>query len=205
MIVDGRVLPGLVRATAINASRAKRSMLTYYQNHYEERSRALDSLIKNHKDNSTFEDFVTNVYSPKNLSTLFQYSGTSRPTSLLGSTSLGSQQLSAQLSGNGFDVQPQQNVFSNSTRELRPPPRSNKLDLGHTLSTPNMNNNNNGGNFGTFIEEEVSPRGGKKLSFKPSPGLSASSAGPKRPLTIKEEPGLPNQPSPTSAMPPRRR
>ena len=30
-VVDRRVLPGLVRATAINASRAKRSMLTYYQ------------------------------------------------------------------------------------------------------------------------------------------------------------------------------
>ena len=30
-IVDGKVLPGLVRATAINASRAKRSMLSHYQ------------------------------------------------------------------------------------------------------------------------------------------------------------------------------
>lgn len=60
-VVDRRVLPGLVRATAINASRAKRSMLTYYQNHYEERFRALQKIVGEHKDASTFEDFVTQV------------------------------------------------------------------------------------------------------------------------------------------------
>ena len=61
-VVDRRVLPGLVRATAINASRAKRSMLTYYQNHYEERFRALQKIVGEHKDAATFEDFVTQVY-----------------------------------------------------------------------------------------------------------------------------------------------
>ena len=65
-VVDRRVLPGLVRATAINASRAKRSMLTYYQNHYEERFRALQKIVGEHKDAATFEDFVTQVciYNP---------------------------------------------------------------------------------------------------------------------------------------------
>lgn len=71
-------MPGLVRATAINASRAKRSMLKFYQYHYEERHKALESIIKNHKDNTTFEDFVTNVYSPAPLNNLFQYSSSSR-------------------------------------------------------------------------------------------------------------------------------
>ena len=47
MIVDARVLPGLVRATAVNASRAKRSMLKFYQYHYEERHKALENIIKN--------------------------------------------------------------------------------------------------------------------------------------------------------------
>ncbi len=96
-VVDRRVLPGLVRATAINASRAKRSMLTYYQNHYEERSKALEKIIKEHREPTTFEDFTTQVYSPAKLANLFQYSGgSSRPTSmLLGSQSLGAQQLGA--------------------------------------------------------------------------------------------------------------
>lgn len=96
-IVDQRVLPGklnilshttcgfpnflffffsgLVRATAINASRAKRSMLTYYQGHYEERSRSLRSIVDNHRDRTTFEDFVTQVYSPAALENLYSSSG----------------------------------------------------------------------------------------------------------------------------------
>uniref|UniRef100_T1JGD1 Rap-GAP domain-containing protein n=1 Tax=Strigamia maritima TaxID=126957 RepID=T1JGD1_STRMM len=63
-IVDFKVLPGLVRATAINASRAKRSMLPFYQSFYEERAKALDTVIQNHKDPTTFEAFTANVFSP---------------------------------------------------------------------------------------------------------------------------------------------
>ena len=81
MIVDQRVLPGLVRATAINASRAKRSMLNYYQQHYEERFRALESIVSSHKESSTFEDFVTQVYSPSPLSNKFQYASSSASAS----------------------------------------------------------------------------------------------------------------------------
>lgn len=69
-VVDGRVLPGLVRATAVNASRAKRSMLPHYQTHYEERSAALDSVISRHKCRSSYEEFVTRVCSPSPLQDL---------------------------------------------------------------------------------------------------------------------------------------
>ncbi|QQP41285.1 Putative Rho GTPaseactivating protein CG5521like [Caligus rogercresseyi] len=63
-IVDGKALPGLVRATALNASRAKR--------HVEERSKALEELIRNHRERSTYEDFITRVFSPRPLLNLFQ-------------------------------------------------------------------------------------------------------------------------------------
>merc|ERR1712012_753048 len=43
MIVDHAMLPGLVRATAMNASRAKRAMMSHYQTYYEERAKSLDS------------------------------------------------------------------------------------------------------------------------------------------------------------------
>ncbi|XP_043246445.1 ral GTPase-activating protein subunit alpha-1-like [Amphibalanus amphitrite] len=63
-IVGRKILPGLVRATALNASRAKRSMLPYYLNFFEERSQALETLISNHRESSTFEELVGSVYSP---------------------------------------------------------------------------------------------------------------------------------------------
>ena len=70
MIVDAGVLPGLVRATAVNASRAKRAMMSHYQTYYEDRAKALDSIIEKFKQPSTFEDFVASVYSPSPLSCL---------------------------------------------------------------------------------------------------------------------------------------
>ncbi|XP_021917093.1 ral GTPase-activating protein subunit alpha-1 isoform X3 [Zootermopsis nevadensis] len=63
-IVDDKVLPGLVRASAISASRSKRSMLPFYQNYYEERAKSLETVIRNHKDATTFEEFTAQVYSP---------------------------------------------------------------------------------------------------------------------------------------------
>ncbi|XP_046401703.1 probable Rho GTPase-activating protein CG5521 isoform X2 [Ischnura elegans] len=63
-IVDHKVLPGLVRCTALSASRAKRSMLPFYQNYYEERAKALEVVVQNHRESSTFEDFIAQVYSP---------------------------------------------------------------------------------------------------------------------------------------------
>ncbi|XP_033639628.1 ral GTPase-activating protein subunit alpha-2-like isoform X1 [Asterias rubens] len=63
-IVDHKVLPGLVRATAINASRVKRSQLHLYQRYYEERAKYLETIVKNHKVSSTFETFSAHVFDP---------------------------------------------------------------------------------------------------------------------------------------------
>uniref|UniRef100_A0A8D8VA16 Probable Rho GTPase-activating protein CG5521 n=2 Tax=Cacopsylla melanoneura TaxID=428564 RepID=A0A8D8VA16_9HEMI len=63
-IVEHKILPGLIRATALNASRAKRSMLPFYQQYYEERSRSLDTVVKQHRASTTFEDFTSQVFSP---------------------------------------------------------------------------------------------------------------------------------------------
>lgn len=61
-IVHQTSLASLVRATAINASRAKRSKLPYYQLHFEERNRLIDTIIQNHKENVCFEDFAVQLY-----------------------------------------------------------------------------------------------------------------------------------------------
>ncbi|XP_013400060.1 ral GTPase-activating protein subunit alpha-1-like isoform X2 [Lingula anatina] len=63
-IVDQKVLPGLVRATAINASRTKRAQLPYFQPFFEERAKYLDNIIQQHKQPSMFEDFAANVFAP---------------------------------------------------------------------------------------------------------------------------------------------
>ncbi|XDC64555.1 hypothetical protein R6Z07M_015737 [Ovis aries] len=44
-IVNGKVLPIMVRATAINASRALKSLIPLYQNFYEERARYLQTIL----------------------------------------------------------------------------------------------------------------------------------------------------------------
>uniref|UniRef100_A0A8C2F6D7 Ral GTPase activating protein, alpha subunit 2 (catalytic) n=1 Tax=Cyprinus carpio TaxID=7962 RepID=A0A8C2F6D7_CYPCA len=62
-IVTGTLLPSLVRATCINASRAVKSRLTLYQSFYEERALYLEAIIQNHKENMTFEDFAAQVFS----------------------------------------------------------------------------------------------------------------------------------------------
>ncbi|KAF2363976.1 Rap GTPase activating protein domain [Trinorchestia longiramus] len=63
-LVGRRELPHLVRATAINASRAKRSRLPLYQNFYEERARALHAIIEQHSEATTFENFISAVHCP---------------------------------------------------------------------------------------------------------------------------------------------
>ncbi|CAH2328382.1 ral GTPase-activating subunit alpha-1 isoform X3 [Pelobates cultripes] len=63
-IVNGKILPGLVRATAINASRALKSVIPFYQNFFEERMRYLDSIIQQHLEPTTFEDYAAQVFCP---------------------------------------------------------------------------------------------------------------------------------------------
>ncbi|XP_034370047.1 ral GTPase-activating protein subunit alpha-1 isoform X6 [Arvicanthis niloticus] len=63
-IVNGKVLPILVRSTAINASRALKSLIPLYQNFYEERARYLQTIVQHHLEPTTFEDFAAQVFSP---------------------------------------------------------------------------------------------------------------------------------------------
>ncbi|XKL61926.1 hypothetical protein PGB90_001759 [Kerria lacca] len=72
-IVECKILPNLVRTIAINASRAKRSKLPFHQQHYEERFRSLETIIRDYKTSTTFEDFVAQVYSPGSSSSSFSY------------------------------------------------------------------------------------------------------------------------------------
>ncbi|XP_021057143.1 ral GTPase-activating protein subunit alpha-1 isoform X5 [Mus pahari] len=63
-IVNGKVLPIMVRSTAINASRALKSLIPLYQNFYEERARYLQTVVQHHLEPTTFEDFAAQVFSP---------------------------------------------------------------------------------------------------------------------------------------------
>ncbi|KAL9899872.1 putative Rho GTPase-activating protein CG5521 isoform 1-T1 [Glossina fuscipes fuscipes] len=68
-VVSGACLAELIRATAINASRAKRAALPLYQQYYEERNRSLDSVSSRYKESTTFEDFANRIYNPMPVST----------------------------------------------------------------------------------------------------------------------------------------
>ncbi|XP_077945154.1 ral GTPase-activating protein subunit alpha-1 isoform X2 [Gasterosteus aculeatus] len=63
-VVDMDILPTMVRATAINASRALKSLIPLYQNFYEERARYLETIVQHHQEPTTFEDYAARVYSP---------------------------------------------------------------------------------------------------------------------------------------------
>ena len=76
------ILSGLVRATAVNASRAKRAMMSHYQTYYEERAKSLDSIIDKFKHQTTFEEFVGSVYSPNGQGTIIQGSSSNASVSI---------------------------------------------------------------------------------------------------------------------------
>ncbi|NXM66853.1 RGPA2 protein, partial [Serilophus lunatus] len=63
-IVTAALLPSLVCATCLNASRAVKSRIPLYQSFYEERALYLEAIIQNHKEVMTFEDFAAQVFSP---------------------------------------------------------------------------------------------------------------------------------------------
>ncbi|KAG5874291.1 hypothetical protein JTB14_005721 [Gonioctena quinquepunctata] len=79
-IVESSVLAGLIRAAAICASRAKRITYQFYQQYYEERARSLDVVVMKHKHPSTYEEFISKVYSPISTSNLFCPGGSSSST-----------------------------------------------------------------------------------------------------------------------------
>lgn len=70
-----RTAAGLVRATAFNASRAVRATMTFYQHAYSERARSLDAVVAQHKEPTTFEQFIGKVYSPLPATALRQAKG----------------------------------------------------------------------------------------------------------------------------------
>ncbi|KAM9248461.1 ral GTPase-activating protein subunit alpha-2 isoform 2-T2 [Dugong dugon] len=72
-IVSGKLLPSLICATCINASRAVKGLIPLYQSFYEERALYLEAIIQNHREVMTFEDFAAQVFSP---SSSYSLSGT---------------------------------------------------------------------------------------------------------------------------------
>ncbi|XP_006860711.1 PREDICTED: ral GTPase-activating protein subunit alpha-2-like [Chrysochloris asiatica] len=72
-IVSGKLLPSLICATCINASRAVKGLIPLYQSFYEERALYLEAIIQNHREVMTFEDFAARVFSP---SSSYSLSGT---------------------------------------------------------------------------------------------------------------------------------
>lgn len=61
-IVHQTSLASLVRATAVNASRAKRLKLPYYQSPFEERIRLIDTIVEHHREKLSFEDFTVQLF-----------------------------------------------------------------------------------------------------------------------------------------------
>ncbi|CAF3004104.1 unnamed protein product [Rotaria sp. Silwood2] len=61
-IVDKLILPELVRATAVNASRARRTTLNNHCEFYEERYRIINSIIRTHKKETTYEEFLAKSF-----------------------------------------------------------------------------------------------------------------------------------------------
>ena len=66
-IVDQRILPALVRATAINADRAVNSLKMMFRNYYEVRSEIIENICSNFKEPTTFEEFACKVFAPSAL------------------------------------------------------------------------------------------------------------------------------------------
>ncbi|KAK2161338.1 hypothetical protein LSH36_118g01037 [Paralvinella palmiformis] len=63
-IVDDRILPGLVRATAITAGRILRLQKPYYKSFYEERAICVEDIVRQHKELTMFEEFAAQVFAP---------------------------------------------------------------------------------------------------------------------------------------------
>ncbi|KAL6448716.1 hypothetical protein ACFW04_000500 [Cataglyphis niger] len=160
-IVEDKVLPGLVRTTALAASRAKRSTLTLYQNYYEERARSIDTVMRNHKEPTTFEEFAANVYSPVQPPSPF--SGTS---SVSGSTTSVQSTASSNLAAALIDSH-QGRSGLRSTSTASSDNRANRVSDGSRVW------------FSNDIPESttlhgISPRPIKKMSFKTGPKQRAN-------------------------------
>ncbi|XP_070513115.1 probable Rho GTPase-activating protein CG5521 isoform X5 [Cardiocondyla obscurior] len=155
-IVEDKVLPGLVRTTALAASRAKRSTLTLYQHYYEERARSIDTVMRNHKEATTFEEFTANVYSPVQPPSPF-----SAASSVSGSTTSVQSTASSNLAAALIDShQGRSGLRSSSTASSDN--RANRVSDGSRVwfsaDTPE-----------STAFHGISPRPVKKMSFKTGP------------------------------------
>ncbi|XP_064005035.1 ral GTPase-activating protein subunit alpha-1 isoform X3 [Pogoniulus pusillus] len=97
-IVNGKILPIMVRATAINASRALKSLIPLYQNFYEERARYLQTIVQHHLEPTTFEDFAAQVFCPA------PYHHLPSETGFCPETQLGETPTAATAQGDGTDL-----------------------------------------------------------------------------------------------------
>ena len=62
-VVHSSLLASLVRATAINASRAQRTNVPYYKHFFEERAKCIEAILYN-KEKKSFEDFAATCFNP---------------------------------------------------------------------------------------------------------------------------------------------
>ncbi|XP_018351376.1 PREDICTED: probable Rho GTPase-activating protein CG5521 isoform X5 [Trachymyrmex septentrionalis] len=160
-IVEDKVLPGLVRTTALAASKAKRSTLTLYQHYYEEKARSIDTVMRNHKEATTFEEFTANVYSPVQPPSPF-----SAASSVSGSTtsvqSTASSNLAAALidSHQGRSGLRSSSTASSDNRANRVSDGSRVWFSSDTPESPALHG--------------ISPRPVKKMSFKTGPKQKAN-------------------------------
>ncbi|XP_068249956.1 ral GTPase-activating protein subunit alpha-2 isoform X1 [Palaemon carinicauda] len=178
-IVAHKVLPGLVRTTALNASRAKRSRLALYQNFYEERARALDTIIEQYSEATTFEAFISAVYCP-----VFPLSFSSGPTRSSG-TSFSSRVFDSNTGGfgGGAGVSGLAAALLDGPQLPPGPPQRPPLTRPTSYSTGEQHHLREKArsvllmDHATSSEDTVSgssPRGNKKLSFKTPRKMSAA-------------------------------
>ncbi|CAG7730632.1 unnamed protein product [Allacma fusca] len=144
-IVEKAVLPHLVRCTAINASRAKRSSLQFFQHYFEERQQSLATIMTNHKKRSTFEMFTSSLYRPLNPSPLQFQSGCCSRASANSFTSTNTNktfnsQVAALIDQNVADISmhveaPSVQEFNSVPPSPTPPvpPKRLSIKLGHGL------------------------------------------------------------------------
>ncbi|XP_043254930.1 probable Rho GTPase-activating protein CG5521 isoform X7 [Colletes gigas] len=160
-IVEDKVLPGLVRTTALAASRAKRSTLTLYQHYYEERARSIDTVMRNHKEATTFEEFTANVYSPVQPPSPF-----SGASSVSGSTTSVQSTASSNLAAALIDSHQGRSGLRSSSATSSDN-RANRVSDGSRVWFSNDTPE-------STALHGISPRPVKKMSFKTGPKQRAS-------------------------------
>ncbi|XP_057662756.1 ral GTPase-activating protein subunit alpha-1 [Diorhabda carinulata] len=170
-IVETSVLAGLVRTTAICASRAKRLTYQHYQQYYEERARSLETVVTKHKKSTTYEEFISKVYSP------VQTPSSLYPSSLSSSSTEGTPNSSmlaaALLDSHGH-------VPKNSQRH----DQKYRASANDATKASWFQNNEN-----QIVESSISPRPMKRISSNLKPSKKSA----KRETSVESPPESPLQ------------